>query len=114
MARPPADPGRMIGPSAMQIRHKLHDRFVTGGRRVLDGTSSMPDHRPDPCQGGLVLDAVKAWAGSASARRTHGATASLDGVSTRGQLQIMGQDEETGFSGRTKKQATSSCFFVRP
>jgi hypothetical protein len=35
---------------------------------------------------------------------TRGATASLDGVSTRGQSQIMGRDEETGFSGRTKKQ----------
>jgi hypothetical protein len=47
--------------------------------------------------------------------RARGPTASLDGVSTRGQRQIMGRDEETGSSGRTKKQATSSSrFFVRP
>src|SRR5262249_35747939 len=70
--------------------------------------------RPDPCQGDLVLDAVKAWPGSVGKRRTRGATASLDRVSARGQRQIMGRDEETGFSGRTKKPATSSCFFVRP
>jgi hypothetical protein len=55
----------------------------------------------------LVLDAVKAWPASASERRTRGATASLDRVSARGQRQIMGRDEETGLSGRTKKQATS-------
>ena len=34
---------------------------------------------------------------SASARRTHGATASLDHVSTRGHWQSMGRDEETGY-----------------
>src|SRR6516225_6924398 len=60
--------------------------------------------RPDPCQCGLVLDAVKAWPGSASASGNGDATASPDGVSTRGQWQIMGRDEETSFSGRTKKQ----------
>jgi len=46
---------------------------------------------------GLVLDAVKAWPGSASARRTRSATASPDRVSTRGQRKTMGRDEETGF-----------------
>jgi len=46
---------------------------------------------------GLVLDAVKAWPGSASARRTRSATANLERVSTRGQRKIMGRDEETGF-----------------
>jgi len=70
--------------------------------------------RPDPCQGGLVLAAVKAWPNKRQCGRGPAATASLDGVSTRGQRQIMGRDEETGFSGRTKKRSTSSCFFVRP
>src|SRR6516165_1678025 len=50
---------------------------------VVRAQHSRPsDHRPDPGQCGLVLDAVKAWPGSACARRARGATASLDGVST--------------------------------
>src|SRR5215217_4412705 len=55
------------------------------------------DRRPDPAQPGLVLAAVKAWPGRTGARRTRGATASLDRVSTPGQQQATGRDEETGF-----------------
>src|SRR5262249_40065036 len=66
------------------------------------------------CQCGLVLDAVKAGLAAPASAAPGGTTASLDRVSTRGQTQIMGRDEETGFFGRTKKQATSSRFFVRP
>jgi len=77
------------------------------------GCIGRPIISPDPCQCGLVLDAVKAWPGSAGARLTCGATASLDGVSTRGQRQSMGRDEETGLSGRTKK-LDARCSRCRP
>jgi hypothetical protein len=43
-----------------------------------------------------VLAAVKAWLGDASIGRAAIPTASLDGVSTRGQRHGMGRDEETG------------------
>jgi hypothetical protein len=47
----------------------------------------------------------------------HGsATASLDRVSTRGQWQIMGRDEETGFEVEQRNKATFpvSLFDCRP
>jgi hypothetical protein len=56
-----------------------------------------PDRRPDAAQPGLVLDAVKAWPASISARCTRCTTASLDRVSTRGRRPTMGRDEETCF-----------------
>src|SRR5215467_10869140 len=71
---------------------------------------------PDSCQCGLVLDAVKAWPGSARARRTRAATASLDGVSTRGQWRVIGRDEETGFpvKQRNRSLLPVSLFDRRP
>src|SRR5204862_3707773 len=67
-----------------------------------------PDRRPDSCQFGLVLDAVKAWPGSAATCRTPRATASLDCVSTRGRWRAMGRDEETG-SQVEQRNWTQSC-----
>src|SRR6266849_2273973 len=65
-------------------------------------SSGPPDRRPNLAQLGLVLDAVKAWPGSAGGDRTQRATASLDRVSTRCQRQAMGRDEETGFQVEQK------------
>src|SRR5262249_49364321 len=60
--------------------------------------SSRPrDRLPDSLELGLVLDAVKAWPGSAGACRSPTATTSLDRISTRGPAQSLGRDEETGF-----------------
>src|SRR5208337_4636097 len=59
-------------------------------------------------QRGRVLAAVKAWPGSIGARRQQTATASLDRVSTRGQRQGMGRDEETGFQVEQRNR-TYSC-----
>jgi hypothetical protein len=70
-----------------------------------------------------VLDAVEAWPAGVSASRTRRATANLDGVSTRGQQQIMGRDEEKGFRVEQRNKplgivletlpsSPSSSFFV--
>src|SRR4051812_25028679 len=67
-----------------------------------------PDRRPDSRQFGLVVDAVKAWPGSAATCRTPRATASLDCVSTRGRWRAMGRDEETG-SQVEQRNWTQSC-----
>src|SRR5436190_10624900 len=67
-----------------------------------------PDRRPDSAQFGLVLDAVKAWPGSAATCRTPRATASLDCVSTRGRWRAMGRDEETG-SQVEQRNWTQTC-----
>src|SRR5215204_1906048 len=62
-------------------------RYDAAGQEIVAPTA----------QPGLVLAAVKAWPGRTGARRTRGATASLDRVSTPGQQQATGRDEETGF-----------------
>jgi hypothetical protein len=79
-------------------------------RRFLPGDIIAPIHP----KGGLVLDAVKAWPGSVGARRTAVQRPALTASRHEARGNIMGRDEETGFSGRTKKQGYFFSFFVRP
>src|SRR5262249_60231290 len=71
-------------------------------------------HASDEVEPGLVLDAVKAWPGSAGAGRSPRATASLDRISTRGPTQSLGRDEETGPQVEQRNEAGTGPGLTSP